>query len=207
MSEYSLESPIDHKTIRQLRAGDRVYLTGPAFTCRSKLQRAVFDENLPMPVSLKPFDILIHAGPIVLTEADGYHLVSFMPTSSVRFEKWGAQSIEQWGLRVIVGKTTMGAATMDAMRRYGCVHLTPRSVSPTLWCDAIRITGVELLEEMGSIEAPWQMMLNRLGPFVVDMDTEGNNLFDALDQEIQKNKEIAYRKLGIPDHFQPTKLY
>jgi tartrate/fumarate subfamily iron-sulfur-dependent hydro-lyase beta chain len=207
MAEYHLTAPIKRTQLEKLHIGDVVSVSGPAFTCRSKFQRAVFDEQALLPESLKPFEILIHAGPIVLAEPEGYRLVSFMPTSSKRFEKWGARSVQEWGLRIIIGKTTMGAETMAAMRQFGCVHLTPRSVSPNIWCDSIHITGVDLLEEMGSIEAPWHLQLDHLGPFVVDIDTEGNNLFDDLDQEIAAKTQQAYRRLGIPDDFKPTRLY
>ena len=76
--------------IRKARAGDIIYISGNAFTCRSKLQRAVFDEGLHMPIDLLKNDILIHAGPIIRKKNDEYELISFMPTSSVRFEKWGS---------------------------------------------------------------------------------------------------------------------
>lgn len=207
MADYHLTAPISRAQLEKLRIGDLVTVSGPAFTCRSKFQRSVFDEEVPFPESLQSYEILIHAGPIILSEPDGYRLVSFMPTSSKRFEKWGARSIQEWGLRIIIGKTTMGAETMAAMRRLGCVHLTPRSVSPNLWCDCIRVTGVDLLAEMGSIEAPWRLQLDHLGPFVVDIDTEGNNLFDDLDREIEARKQEVYRKLGIPEDFSPTRLY
>ena len=50
------------------------------------------------------------------------------------------------------------------------------------------------------------MNLDKLGPFVVDMDTQGNNLFDAVDKVVAENKAKAYAKLGLED-FEYTKLY
>ena len=47
MSEYHLTTPFSEETIRKLRVGDTVYLSGQAFTCRSRLQRFVFDEGNP----------------------------------------------------------------------------------------------------------------------------------------------------------------
>ena len=207
MKEYHLHTPLDEKDIRKLIIGDVVYLSGNAFTCRSKLQRAVFDEGLTLPSELKANDVLIHVGPIVLKENQNYRLVSFMPTSSIRFEKWGARTIKKWGLRVIVGKTTMGEETTKAMTEYGCVHLSPRSVSPNLWVNSIKVENVFLHEEMGSIEAPWQLKLSKLGPFVVDIDTHGGRLFDQLDKEVHSKLDKAYISLGIPEDFRYTKLY
>lgn len=207
MKEYHLTSPISGEEIKKLRIGDIVYLSGSSFTCRSKLQRAVFDEGLELPKKLLNNDILIHVGPVIRKREGEYKLISFMPTSSVRFEKWGSSAIKQWGLKVIVGKTTMGDKTAEAMREHGCVHLSPRSVSPNLWVNSINIEGVELFQEMGSIEAPWQLTLDKLGPFVVDMDTYGGRLFEDLDKEVKINLTKAYKSLDIPENFKYTKLY
>ena len=208
MATYELQTPFSEETIRSLRVGDVVYVSGQAFTCRSRLHRYVFDEAHPSPSAALERDLLIHVGPIVLPEGeDHWHLVSFMPTSSIRFEKWGARSVDTWGLRMIVGKTTMGPETMAMMREKGCVHVSPQSVSPNLWIDRIQIEGVELFRELGSIEATWKMKLDRLGPFVVDVDTEGHNLYQAHEGEVDAAREKALASLGIEPDYQYTKLY
>ena len=206
MATYELKTPFDPEEIAKLRIGDLVYVSGKAFTCRSRLHRWVFDENHPSPKAAMERDLLIHVGPIVLRHEDSYELVSFMPTSSIRFEKWGAKSVENWGLKMIIGKTTMGDETMAMMQKMGCVHVSPQGVSPNLWASQIQITDVELFDELGTIEATWHMELDKLGPFVVDMDTQGNNLFDAVDKVVAENKAKAYAKLGLED-FEYTKLY
>ena len=206
MATYELKTPFDPEEIAKLRIGDLVYVSGKAFTCRSRLHRWVFDENHPSPKAAMERDLLIHVGPIVLRHEDSYELVSFMPTSSIRFEKWGAKSVENWGLKMIIGKTTMGDETMAMMQKMGCVHVSPQGVSPNLWASQIQITDVELFDELGTIEATWHMNLDKLGPFVVDMDTQGNNLFDAVDKVVAENKAKAYAKLGLED-FEYTKLY
>lgn len=207
MAVYTLQAPFDPEEIRKLRIRDLVYVSGKAFTCRSRLQRWVFDEGHPSPEAAGERDLLIHVGPIVLRKETGYELVSFMPTSSIRFEKWGPRSVEEWGLHMIIGKTTMGPETMKAMKEHCCVHASPQGVSPNLWADSIRITGVELFDELGTIEATWHMELDRLGPFVIDIDTEGNNLFERIDRSVEENRQKAYALLGIPEDFEYTKLY
>ena len=134
MATYELKTPFDPEEIAKLRIGDLVYVSGKAFTCRSRLHRWVFDENHPSPKAAMERDLLIHVGPIVLRHEDSYELVSFMPTSSIRFEKWGAKSVENWGLKMIIGKTTMGDETMAMMQKMGCVHVSmclPRVSAPT----------------------------------------------------------------------------
>ena len=207
MAEFHLQGPLTEEDVCQLKLGDTVYLSGEAFTCRSRLQRYIFDEKNELPFSTENRNILIHNGPIVIKENGKWVLKSFMPTSSIRFEKWGAQSVEQWNLKMIVGKTTMGAQTAEMMRKMRCVHVSPRSVSPNLWIDSIEVQDVHLFGELGSIEAAWLFKLKDLGPFIVDIDTEGNNYFDRFDDAIQKRKEEALRELGINPDYRFTKLY
>jgi fumarate hydratase subunit beta len=207
MAEYYLKTPLSEDDVRKLRIGDTVYLEGDVFTCRSRLQKYIFDEGHELPFDTTERNVLIHNGPIVVRDGDEWRLVSFMPTSSIRFEKWGAKSVKEWGLRMIVGKTTMGEKTARMMKELGCVHVSPRSVSPNLWVDSIKVEDVYLFDELGSIEAAWFFKVKALGPFVVDIDSTGANYFDKLDGEIADRKKAALERLGIGSDFEFTKLY
>ncbi|MBQ3252711.1 MAG: fumarate hydratase C-terminal domain-containing protein [Oscillospiraceae bacterium] len=207
MATYHLKTPLSQTDVEQLRIGDVVYVSGDAFTCRSRLHRWVLDEGHALPQAGKDRDLLIHVGPIVLREENRFKLVSFMPTSSIRFEKWGARAVEQWGLRMIIGKTTMGQETMDMMKEKKCVHVSPQCVSPNSWVQNIDITDVELFDELGTIEATWSMTVKELGPFVVDIDCQGNNLYKNHEKEVDEARDKALKALGIDPDFQYTKLY
>ncbi|MBQ5746455.1 MAG: fumarate hydratase C-terminal domain-containing protein [Clostridia bacterium] len=207
MATYHLTSPLSDDDVKKLKIGDTVYISGKAFTCRSRLQKYIFDEKNTLPFKTDDRNILIHNGPIVVKENGEWRLVSFMPTSSIRFEKWGAKSVDEWGLKMIVGKTTMGKDTAEMMKKKKCVHVSPRSVSPNLWIDSIKIEDVYLYDELGRIEAAWFFEMNDLGPFIVDIDSEGNNFFDRLDEDIDKRKRKAHEELGIDPDYKFTKLY
>lgn len=207
MATYYLKTPLSEEDVTQLKIGDVVYVSGDAFTCRSRLHRWVLDENHPLPQAGQERNLLIHVGPIVLREEDKFKLVSFMPTSSIRFEKWGARAVDEWGLRMIIGKTTMGEETMAMMQKKKCVHVSPQCVSPNAWVQNINITNVELFDELGTIEATWSMTVDELGPFVVDIDCYGNNLYKNHEQEVDEAREKALKKLGIGTDFEYTKLY
>ena len=207
MAEYHLTAPLTDEDVKQLKIGDIVYISGPAFTCRSRLQKYIFDEKNVLPFSTEGRNVLIHNGPVIVKENGKWKLMSFMPTSSIRFEKWGAKSVDEWGLKMIVGKTTMGKETAKMMKEKKCVHVSPRSVSPNLWIDSIDVETVHLYDELGRIEAAWFFQLHDIGPFIVDIDCEGNNFFDQLDEKIAERKEKAMRELGIEEGWEYTKLY
>ena len=205
--EYHLSMPLRDDDIAKLNIGDVIYFSGQAFTGRSRLHRYIFDEGNPLPFETSDRNLMIHVGPIVIKENGRWKLNSFTPTSSIRFEKWGAQSIAAWGLKAIVGKTTMREQTMQAMKEHTCIHATPMGVIPNLYLDNIEITDVHLFEELGSIEAAWILRIDELGPFLVDIDTKGRNYFDELDGALAENRKKAYQRLGIDENFEYTKLY
>lgn len=207
MAEYHLTAPLTDADVEQLNVGDVVYITGECFTCRSRLHKYIFDEKHTMDFSIKDRNVLIHNGPIVVKENGKWRLVSFMPTSSIRFEKWGARSVDEWNLKMIVGKTTMGQKTMDMMKEKKCVHVSPQSVSPNLWIDSIEVQDVHIYDELGRIEACWFFKVKDIGPFIVDIDTKGNNYFDALDAKVQERKRKALEEIGVDPDFEYTKLY
>ncbi len=207
MAEYHLTGPLTDRDVEQLNIGDTVYISAEVFTCRSRLQKYIFDENHSLPFSTEGRNILIHNGPIVVKEDGKWKLMSFMPTSSIRFEKWGAKSVKEWNLKMIVGKTTMGEQTAAMMKKMKCVHVSPRSVSPNQWIDSIEVQDVHLYDELGRIEAAWFFKVKELGPFIVDIDTKGRNFFDQLDKTIDENKRKALKELGIDPDYQFTKLY
>jgi tartrate/fumarate subfamily iron-sulfur-dependent hydro-lyase beta chain len=207
MAVHFLKGPLTCEDVEKLEINDLVYVSGPVFTCRSRLHRYIFDEGHELPFSTENRNCLIHVGPIIIKDQDRWKLVSFMPTSSIRFEKWGARSVAEWNLKMIIGKTTMGKDTAAMMKEKKCVHVSPQSVSSNLWVESIKVEDVYLFDELGTIEAAWHMRLDKLGPFVVDIDCRGNNLFDRLDATIEANKQKAYEMLGIPKDFQYTKLY
>ncbi len=207
MAQYNLKLPLTDKDVEKLNVGDVVYITGEVFTCRSRLQKYIFDEGNKLPFSTENRNVLIHNGPIVVKENGKWKLMSFMPTSSIRFEKWGAKSVDEWNLKMIVGKTTMGKKTMDMMKEKKCVHVSPQSVSPNLWIDSIEVQDVYLYDELGRIEASWFFKVDNLGPFIVDIDTKGNNYFDALEQSVLEKKAEVLKSIGVDPDFEYTQLY
>ncbi len=206
MATYHLTAPLKDEDVERLNIGDVVYISGEIFTCRSRLHRWVIDEKHPLPQEAENRNVLIHVGPVVIKEEEKWKLISFMPTSSIRFEKWGAAAVEQWNLKMIIGKTTMGKETMEMMKEKKCVHVSPQCVSPNLWLDSIKLEHVDLFQELGSIEATWYMELNELGPFIVDIDSRGNNLYLNHEQEVDKSRDAIFEEMGL-NGFEYTKLY
>jgi len=179
--------------INDLRIGDIFYLSGTLVTGRDEVYHRVIEENISPPIDLKNAAIY-HAGPIVkeitsptphsslLTphstpDTPHYELVSLGPTTSARMEKWAADFIIKTGVKVMIGKGSMGEKTAAACREYGAIHC----VYPG-GCAVLGASQIENIEncfwpEFGMAECMWVMKSRIFGPLIVSIDTKGNNLF------------------------------
>jgi len=200
-----LTSPLSLEDVESLELGNFVYITGQVFTCRGRFQQRVIEEGMVPPIDTTKINIMIHVGPIVKKTNGSWEIVSMQPTTSNRYEKWGASIIETLGLRMIIGKGTMGPLTAIAMQKCGCVHLTPVGVMGAIHSRTVQVKEVYWFD-LGPIEATWVLEANDLGPFQVDIDAKGNRYFEDLDQTITRNRKELYQQLGIPEDFKYADL-
>lgn len=205
MPEKYLKIPLKEEDVRGLDIGDIVFLDGPVYTGRSLFHIRAVDQNIIPPIDFSVMNVLLHIGPVMERVEDIWRPVSMAPTSSIRFEKYGASIIKKLGIRAIIGKTTMGIGTMEMMKKFGAVHLTVVGVIGNILAKQVKkVIGVYFLEELGKTEATWVMELERGGPFIVDIDTKGNNLFHQVNRDVNLRFEKFYEKFGIPKDFKYT---
>ena len=172
----NLVYPFTEKAVRSLRAGDTVSITGTIVTGRDRLHK-YFAEGHPLPVDFRD-GALYHCGPVVVgNAADGWRVVSAGPTTSVRENAYEPDFIAKTGVRLIIGKGGMDAATHAAMQRAGAVYIQAVGGAGAFYADAVKeVEGVELLEEFGAAEALWRFRVEGFTG-VVAMDSHGNTLF------------------------------
>jgi len=191
--------------VRGLEVGEVVFLEGPIYTGRSLFHIRAVDQDILPPVDPEKMNVLVHAGPMMEKVDDGWRPISMTLTASIRFDKYGPAIIRKLGIRAIVGKTTMGHETMETMRDYGAVHLTAVGIMTNILPAQVRkVPGVYFMEELGATEATWMMEFEKAGPFIVDIDAKGNNLFHQLHRDVEKKFKTFYERFGIPKGFRYT---
>jgi fumarate hydratase class I len=170
-----LKYPFDERSVRALKAGNAVSITGRIYTGRDKFHKYVADGG-EMPVDFRD-GALYHCGPVVVEENGGYRVVAAGPTTSVRENPYEPDFIAKSGVRLIIGKGGMDAATLEAMRRHGCVYVQAVGGAAALCAASVRkVAGVSLLDEFGAAEAVWHFdVVGFKG--VVAMDSHGGSLF------------------------------
>ena len=181
-----LEYPFREKDVRKLKAGDAVTITGRIYTGRDKFHKH-FADGGNLPVDFRD-GVLYHCGPVVVKSSDGaWRVVSAGPTTSARENTYEPAFIAASGVRIIIGKGGMDAATLAAMRRNGCVYIQAVGGAGALYGEAVKnVAGVSMLREFGAAEAVWHFdVVDFCG--VVAMDAHGRSLF----AEVAKASAIA----------------
>lgn len=200
MEARDLALPLSRGEARSLRLGQIVTVSGLLFTGRSRLHIRDVEEGVFPPIDTERVNCFFHAGPVMRRAPSGaWEVVSVEPTSSIRFERYGADVVRRHGLRTLIGKTTMGPRTAEALRETGGVFLSKIGVcGNSLARQVTRVHGVHFLEELGKTEATWVFEVRRFGPFFVAIDAEGRGYFEELDREVSGRLAAAEAALGIP---------
>ena len=172
-----LSYPFSEKSIRALKAGDAVSITGRIYTGRDKFHK-FFAEGGRLPVDFRD-GALYHCGPVVV-KSDEWRVMAAGPTTSVRENPYEPDFIAKTGVRLVIGKGGMDARTLAAMKKHGCVYVQAVGGGGAIYADAVRkVAGVSLLEEFGAAEAVWHFdVVDFRG--VVAMDAHGRSLFDEV---------------------------
>ncbi|MBI4278102.1 MAG: fumarate hydratase C-terminal domain-containing protein, partial [Armatimonadetes bacterium] len=121
--EFRLSTPLSEEDVRQLRAGDWVYLTGVIFGIRDATLIRIFDKGTAPPADLRGA-VLLHTAPNVRKVGDRYEALSVGTTTSSRMERFTEGLMKTYGVRAIIGKGGLREGSQEAMRRYGGVYLT-----------------------------------------------------------------------------------
>ena len=175
-----IDTPISRADIAGLVTGDIVYLSGTIATGRDDVHRRVVDEGFESPFDFRGMAVF-HAGPIVRerpTDAGmEYEAISVGPTSSVRMEEWAAGFIGKTGVRIMIGKGGMGDKTAAACREHGAIHCVYPGGCAVLGAKQVERIKTVYWRELGMPECLWVMRVRELGPLIVSIDTNGNNMF------------------------------
>jgi fumarate hydratase class I len=184
--EKVLTAPIDEATIRSLRVGDVVLVSGRMYTGRDAVH-AHLAKHEP-PVDLRG-SVLYHCGPVLAREGDKWRVTAAGPTTSIREEPYQADIIGRYGVRAVMGKGGMGAKTLAALEEHGAVYLNAIGGAAQFYARAIkRVDGVSL-EEFGTPEALWHLWVEDL-PAIVTMDAHGNSLHRDLEASSGERLEL-----------------
>lgn len=177
-----LQLPCDEATIRSLKVGDFVELSGRLITGRDSAHHWLIKELREEVLPLMRGSVIYHVGPVVKKHEDGsYSFVAAGPTTSAREEPYQADVIGRYGLRGVIGKGGMGPKTLAGLQRHGAVYFHAIGGAAQVLAESVkRVETVFQLEEFGVPEALWVIEVEDF-PVVVTMDSHGGSLHATVD--------------------------
>ena len=168
-----LEIKIDTKDLktraRELKAGDRVLLSGTVYTARDAAHKRFFDEGIP-------FDIdgacIYYCGPT--PTPDGKVIGSAGPTTSGRMDPYTPRLLDL-GLSAMIGKGERDETVCDAIVRNGAVYFAAIGGAGALYAECIKSLEVIAYDDLGC-ESVKRIVIKDM-PLIVATDASGNSLF------------------------------
>ena len=177
--EVVLTAPLTEETVRALRVGDVVLISGEVFTGRDAVHAHLM-KNAP-PVDLQGA-VLYHCGPVMLKQEGQWQVKAAGPTTSSREEPYQAAVIEKYGVRAVIGKGGMGAKTLGALEKSGAVYLNAIGGAAQFYARTVeKVLGVHLIE-FGIPEAMWHLRVRNFAA-IVTMDAHGHSLHAGIEAE------------------------
>jgi fumarate hydratase subunit beta len=175
-----LRTPLSEKTVRSLKLGETVHLSGNVVTGRDKMHIRVAEYSRTgkkIPEGIEG-SVLFHAGPIMAKVESGWKVIAAGPTTSARMDPFEPELIRKFGIRAVIGKGGMSKDVGNAMKRTGCVYLAAVGGTAVSIAGSIaEVCGVEW-QDLGMAEAMWKFRVERMGPLTVAMDSDGNSLYE-----------------------------
>lgn len=184
-----LRTPLSEETVRGLKLGEIVYLSGNIITGRDEMHmRAIenFRKGGPIPSDMDG-SVLYHCGPIIKDDKNGRRVIAAGPTTSARMNDLEPEMIRHFNIKAIIGKGGMSEEVGKAMSDAGCVYLAAVGGAAVSLAESVTaVSGVEW-EDLGMAEAMWRFKVERMGPLIVAMDSNGGSLYEDVRRSLVRD--------------------
>ncbi len=173
---HIIETPLTKETVRNLKAGDTVTISGTIYTARDaahKQMMHLISQNESLPFNIKN-QIIYYVGPC--PSKQGCVIGSAGPTTSSRMDAYAPKLIEL-GLVGMIGKGLRSKEVIDAMIKHGAVYLGATGGAGALLAKAITSQEIIAFPELGT-EAIRKLTVKDF-PATVIIDCLGNNLYET----------------------------
>ncbi|QJR16617.1 fumarate hydratase C-terminal domain-containing protein [Usitatibacter palustris] len=201
MAHHVLTPPVTEEQVRALRVNDTVTLEGPLYGIRDANQIALFDRGRATRFDLAGHAAM-HTAPNVRKVAPsaehpaGYAPICVGTTTSARMERFTRPLMSQMGVRLVVGKGGLGAASLEAFREIGGAYLAViggTAALETTWVEAIEDVDMDDLNP----ESIWKFRVKHFGPLLVAMDSHGGSLYADVAARAKTRRELVLFRLGL----------
>jgi fumarate hydratase subunit beta len=175
-----INTPLKGEIIKELQAGDYVYITGTIYTARDAAHKRMYDNKLEGKEF--PFDlvnnIIYYLGPT--PERDGQIIGSAGPTTSSRMDKYTPLLMDN-GLKGMIGKGKRSSEVVQSIMKNEGVYFAAVGGAGAILSKRILKSTVIAFDDLGT-EAVRELYVKDF-PVIVVIDSQGNNLYETATKE------------------------
>ena len=195
MAHHNLATPISEAQARALRVDDTVTLHGTLYGIRDATQIHMFDRGRRTRFDMAGHAV-IHTAPNVRKTQTGYEAVCVGTTTSDRMERFTRPLMQQYAVRLIIGKGGLREDSLKSYAEMGGAYLAiigGTAALETTWIEAIEDVDLDDLNP----ESLWKFRVNGFGPLLVAMDSHGASLYSRIRTAAQQRRAEALKRLGV----------
>lgn len=201
MAHHELTMPTTEAQVRALRVNDTVTLQQRLFGIRDATQIHMFDRGRSTRFDLRGHAVIHTAPNVRKVERSDAHPAGYQPvcvgtTTSDRMERFTRPLMEQYGVRLVVGKGGLREASSQAFQDLGGAYLAiigGTAALETTWVEAIEDVDLDDLNP----ESLWQFRIRNFGPLLVAMDSHGASLYDGVRDAAQARRAAVLASMGV----------
>lgn len=198
---HEFNMPVTEAQVRAIRVNDTVTLNKTLYGIRDATQIHLFDHGRKTRFDMRGHAV-VHTAPNVKwvgeTQAhpSGYEPICIGTTTSARMERFTQPLMAQYGVRIIIGKGGLFAASQAAFKDIGGIYLAVvggAAALETTWIEQIEAVDLDDLNP----ESLWKFRIKGFGPLLVAMDSHGGNLYTEVNKAARNNRAEVLAALGV----------
>ena len=164
-----IQLPLDAKTLKSLKAGDEVLLSGAIYTARDAAHQRMIKK---LPVNIKGA-VIYHTGPT--PAKPGEVIGSCGPTTSARMDAFTPILLKK-GLQAIIGKGKIGETVRKAIKKYKAIYFLSPGGCGALLADKVKKSTLAAYKDLGC-EAIYKLEIEDF-PVIIGIDSEGRSVYN-----------------------------
>jgi fumarate hydratase subunit beta len=174
--EKKITVPMDDNTVKELKSGDYVLITGTIYTARDAAHKRMYEaleKGEKLPFNVKD-NVIYYMGPSPARE--GRPIGSAGPTTASRMDKY-TPSLLDLGLKGMIGKGKRRNEVKESMIKNKAVYFAAIGGAGAILSKCIKKSDVIAYDDLGT-EAIRRLEVENL-PVIVVIDSDGNDLYET----------------------------
>lgn len=166
LDNYKEVSASDIDTIKKLKKGEQILLTGEIYTARDAAHKKIYElykQNQELPLELND-KIIFYAGPCPANENEIIGPIG--PTTASRMDVY-MNFVHQQGVVATIGKGERSESAIDIIKEFNAKYFSAQGGVACLLADCVKSSEIIAFEDLGT-EAIRKIYVEKL-PLIVDV--------------------------------------